>query len=309
MRIVNVTTGDTGNQSYLLSQAINEHSRHKSRSFVRRTYFEWPFDVVWRPEWQGDVPSWIKNYWQTADVVHLHNKWQRAKYWAESPNAAYIVHQHGRWPDRDRYALELEVDQEREAIRVVSTPNLLPDVGWRLDRWFPRPMPMILPPKANWSYPPHIIQAPTVRSRKHTAVFLEVCEELGDRLEFTYEIVTQKPHSECIIRKARADILFDQLAPGYGTNALEAWALGIPAICGVSPQIDDFVRTNIVKHPPYVVARSKEELKQALERLILKTKYRSEMAKRGNEYVRKWHTPSVCARIAIATYKEALGYE
>jgi hypothetical protein len=306
MRIVNVTTGDTGNQSYLLSKAINENTRHRSRSFIRQTYFEWPHDVMWRPEWDGKVPKWIQKWWQKADIVHLHNRWQKAKYWAASPHAGWVVHQHGRWPDRDRYALELDVDRERHAIRVVSTLNLLSDVGWRLDRWFPRPIETILEPKMNWGSPLHVIQAPTVKSRKGTAAFVSVMKELSDRYNVTYEVVTKRPHLECMIHKARADICFDQLSPCFGTNALEAWALGIPVVTGLSPKLDQFVRKKVAKNPPYVLATTKNELYEAMERLIVNTSYRSQMAERGNAYVRRWHTPTRCAEIALTVYEEAI---
>lgn len=307
MQIVNVTTGDTGNQSYLLSKAINENSRHRSRSFIRRTYYEWPHDVLWRPEWKGDTPQWIKNWWREADIVHIHNRWQRSKYWAEAPKAAWIVHQHGRWPDKDRYALELQVDEDRSATRVVSTLNLLRDIGWDIDRWFPRPVEPILEPKRNWGYPLRIIQSPTVKSRKQTDVFVSVCEELSDDYDIVFEVITQRPHSECMIRKARADVLFDQLSPCFGTNALEAWALGIPVICGLGADLDLFFRENIAKDPPYVLARTREGLKEALERLIVDANYRALMARRGNDYVRLWHSPKRCVEIAIRTYEEALG--
>ena len=305
MRIVNVTTGDTGNQSYGLSKAINEHTRHKSRSFVRQTYFEWSHDVMWRPEWGGDVPDWIRSYWRGSDIVHLHNRWQRAKYWAESPKAAWIVHQHGRWPDKDRYAAELAVDRERGAIRVVSTINLLGDVCWNLNRWFPRPIETVLEVKQQWGDPLHIIHCPTVQSQKQTPLFVSVMEELKREYRVTYEVVTKRPHTECIMRKARADILYDQLSPCYGTNALEAWALGIPSVSGLTEQADAFFRENIGR-APYVQATNRDELKEALERLIRYSGYREYMAQLGNDYVRRWHSPQVCAEIAIRTYKEAM---
>lgn len=305
MRIVNVTTGDTGNQSYLLSKAINEHTRHASRSFIRQTYYEWPHDVMWRSEWQGSIPAWIQAYWATADVVHLHNRWQRAKYWAEAPKAAWIVHQHGQWPDRDRYELELDVDRERGAIRVVSTINLLSDVGWRFDRWFPRPIEIALPVRTHTRKPIHVIQCPTVIGAKQTGTFRAVVAELEQDYEITYEVVTRRPHSECLIRKARADILFDQLSPSFGTNALEAWAMGIPVICGVDDETDAFFADQLGVRP-YVRACTRSELKEALEHLITDPSYRIHMATLGNEYVRKWHAPKRCAEIAIRTYKEGI---
>lgn len=305
MQIVNVTNGDTGHQSYLLSEAINEHTPHTSRSFIRHSYFGWSYDVMWQKMWET-APQWILDYWANADIVHLHNYWKKSKYWAKAPNAAWIVHQHGMCKKRDMYREHLKTDERLNATRVVSTPNLLGDVDWRLDRWFPRPVTPILPVKDHWNDPLRIIQSPTRRRAKQTDLFIEVANELQEKYGIVYEIVENASHRECMLRKARADILFDQLSPCYGTNSLEAWSLGIPAVVGLSPKLDDFVRQNIAKQPPYALATTRDELYDVLEALIVKTKFRHEMAKRGNDYVRRWHAPRQCAEIAIHTYKEAL---
>lgn len=305
MQIVNVTNGDTGHQSYLLSQAINDHTEHVSCSFVRHTSFGWAYDVMWQNDWDR-TPQWIVNYWAEADIVHLHNYWKKSKYWAKAPKATWIVHQHGRCRNREMYREHLKTDERLGAVRVVSTINLLPDVDWDLSRWFPRPVTPILPVKTLWNDPLRIVQSPTRRYAKQTDLFEEIAKELREKYGIVYEIIEGKSHQECMLRKARADILFDQLTPSYGTSALEAWGLGIPAIVGVTPEIDDFVIENIVKEPPYVLATNAEELYEALERLILDDKYRAEFARRGNEYVRKWHSPEVCAEIAIRAYQKAL---
>jgi len=304
MNIVNVTDGDTGHQSYLLSKAINEHTPHCSLSCTRKQYFDWPHDVLWREEWRGRVPEWIRAFWARADVLHIH-KYRRTSYWASYPDTAgVVIHQHGRHPNNQDDLLAL--DARRGAVRVVSTLNLLEAVDWDIERWFPRPIDLLPPREVRRSGTVRVIHCPTVRARKQTAELLEVVgslQQAGHDIEV--EVVEGVSHLECMVRKARADILFDQLNPSYGTNALEAWAMGIPAVVGMSDRLHEFVE-RAFGYAPYVRACAAEELYAALERLIVDVDYRAGMGRVGREYVAEWHAPKRAAEIAVRTYRHAI---
>ncbi len=62
-----------------------------------------------------------------------------------------------------------------------------------------------------------IAHAPTSRSLKSTDVILEAIGRLNVELDLI-EGVTNR---ECMVRKARADILVDKLTYGYGVGAIE----------------------------------------------------------------------------------------
>src|SRR6185369_446611 len=82
-----------------------------------------------------------------------------------------------------------------------------------------------------------IVHAPTNRTLKHTDLFLEAVRQLTEEgLPIDLDLIEGQTHSECMARKAQADIVFDQLAFGYGCNAVEAWGMGIPVIAGAEDQ-------------------------------------------------------------------------
>jgi glycosyltransferase involved in cell wall biosynthesis len=303
MKIVNVTGQDTGNQSYLLSRAINEYTSHHSVSLVRSAPLGWPADVLYRDEWGNKIPEWIQTYWENADVIHTH-WWMAKNYWCPSKKGAgWVIHQHNTRGGKKRFRA---VDDRRKAIRVVSTLNLMPFVNWDFSRWFPRPVTVYAKQEIRRRQGPLLVtHSPTSEVRKQTDVFVRVMERLQQKYDVRYEILTGMSHDEVMVRKARADILYDQLVRCYGTSALEAWALGIPVVTGMSDELNDFILDEI-GYAPYVWTRDEEALYTALENLILDEKYRQRMSEVGWEYVNKYHRPSYCAELAITTYREAI---
>jgi hypothetical protein len=306
VKIVKVADQDTGNQSYKLAQAINAHTEHRARAFVRSAPLGWPADVVWREEWGGRVPAWIQQYWAKADVIHVSGGWKKKNYWCPwQPNVAWVFHQHGR---RGRSILnaELKVDRQRKAVRVVSTFNLLPYVNWDASRWVPSPMLIFYRKPFKKGGRLRIVHSPTVTADKQTREFKIVMEQLVGRYDVEYEIITGVTNTEVLCHKATADIVFDQLHPCFGTNALEAWALGIPAVVGMSDEVDCFIE-DYIGYRPYVRATTVDELYNALEQLITDATYRALMGKLGWEYVNKYHHPKRVAAKVIEIYREAIG--
>lgn len=312
MNIINVTRGaDTGNQSYLLSKAINDYTPHHSMSCTHPSCLDFRYDVLWREQWgnsssDGLVPRWLRNAWMQADVLHIHNAYKRANYWASyRKDVGIVFQQHGRHPnDQDRLR---EICEQRHAVHVVSTLNLLEIVDWDIKRWFPAPIELFPAKRVRrqGEGPVRIIQCPTMPDKKATREFVEVTGALKERYDIEAEVVTGVSHLECMVRKARADILFDQLAVCYGGNSLEAWAMGIPVVVGLSPRVHELAEQTFGR-APYVLARTPEELYRALERLIVDVDYRAEMGRVGRDYVATWHSPQRAADIAIATYREAI---
>lgn len=306
MKIVNVTAQDTGHQSYLLSQAINEHTKHRSISCVRVEPLGWPADVLYRDEWNGRFPQWIKDFWGNTDVIHTH-WWMKKNHWCPTkPKAGWVIHQHNARGGREAF---LQTDKERKAIRVVSTFNLMPFVNWDFSRWFPRPINVYAKRDMRpGKWPLLVVQSPTREESKQTDVFVKVMERLQQKYDVRYEVLSGMAHAEVMVRKARADILFDQLNRCFGTSALEAWALGIPVVTGMPPDVNDFIVEN-VGYAPYVWAKDEDELYGALEDLILDQKYRAKMGDVGWEYVNRYHRPAYCADLAITTYREAISLQ
>lgn len=81
--------------------------------------------------------------------------------------------------------------------------------------------------------PVRICHAPTNRALKSTAEFLVACEGLPVEVV----LIEGLPWAEALAIKGTCDIVFDQTAYGYGGNSTEAWAMGIPTICGAPDNV------------------------------------------------------------------------
>lgn len=81
-----------------------------------------------------------------------------------------------------------------------------------------------------------IAHAPTNREVKSTAAFLEAVDRLrAEGHDIEVDLIEGRTWDECLERKARADIYFDQVKLGYGNNSVECWGMGIPVIAGAAP--------------------------------------------------------------------------
>jgi glycosyltransferase involved in cell wall biosynthesis len=312
MRIVNVNPVDTGGQVARLSGMINEHTKHESRGFVKGlNYIRYPTDVLYKPGWKV-MPGWIKQYWATADVIHVHNKYVYAKGWSRpNPKAGWVMHQHGRMPTKVRPARFRE-DKNRRAVRVVSTINLLPYVNDNVKRWFPTPVDLPYMTTVRKEFRKdhdtiRIIHSPTQRKLKHTDLFIKTASRLREKhRNIEIVLVERKTYERVQQIRANTDICFDQLLLQYGSNGIEAMAMGIPVIAGcVGAQgTSDRIR-DITGVCPYINATEKN-LYDKLETLILDESLRKEYGRIGYDYVRKWHSPPYVTNLAVKTYKEAI---
>jgi hypothetical protein len=133
-----------------------------------------------------------------------------------------------------------------------------------------------------------IVHAPTNRTLKHTELFVSVVKELVlEGLPIDLILVEGQTWAECMAIKATADIVFDQLAFGYGCNAVEAWALGIPVISGGDPWTMDWM-TREWGGLPFHFA-SETTLKDAVRSMVESPDLRRVVTARGLAHVRKYH--------------------
>ncbi len=113
-----------------------------------------------------------------------------------------------------------------------------------------------------------------------------------DRLSRTHDVepvlIERLSWSECLRRKATCDIFYDQPVLGYGSNAIEAWAMGIPVLAGVE---DPSVRDRMLKtwgELPFFET-TEAMLEADLRRLIDDADLRRTYAKLGYRHVIRWH--------------------
>lgn len=317
LKIVNVSRKDTGNQCLKLSKAINGTfpGKHESRAFSRvgPTFTGFEQDVLWSPHWKKQgIPSWIVDYFHTANVIHRHAFWSWSKGWPPiNRRAGRVLNQHGRFGQEYSREEIWEEDDRYRQIRVVSTLNLLDWVKGRRDRWLPPPMDI---DKISAIVRKHrkkkkdevvVAHAPTLRRLKGTDLFLEVMKDICARYKNVRVLLIEgRKHTEALALRVNADIYYDQLLLQYGTAGLEAMVMGQPVVAGCEDRTWA-VMEDMFTIPPFVKA-TRLSLSEVIEELILEEEYRKYMGEVGRAYVRKYHCFENVAKIAIDLYREAI---
>ena len=134
------------------------------------------------------------------------------------------------------------------------------------------------------SRPVRIGHAPTNRAAKGSDVILAVLQQLQTERDIEIVLIEHLPYRKAIARKDTCDIFIDQIGDlGYGINALEALALGIPTCTGLVPAF----RRAYPDHPFVEVDR--RNLKDALLALIDDAARRRRLAEQGRRWLESHH--------------------
>ena len=302
MRVSSIHSGaDTGGQSWRLYQAFRRHAPDwPFRSMTQTSnYIAYPTDLPYRKKTAIEL---AKN----SDVVHWHNGYATARVLGMTDRPS-VTHHHGTLfrADPMRYV----ADQHKYGgIGLVSTLDL-----WLLApdevTWLPAPYDI------DWLQSmrkPHgtdrivIAHAPTNREVKSTRQFLAAFQQLQDEGHpVELELIEQATWADCLERKSRADIFFDQTQLGYGCNALEAWGMGIPVIAGAQDETLDEMERRF-GHLPFYHA-TEETIYDALKEMVESPELRDQYGQIGYEYVRAYHDEPVVVKQLKTLYLKAAG--
>lgn len=151
--------------------------------------------------------------------------------------------------------------------------------------------------------PIRVSHAPTNRDLKSTELILDILYTMPD---IEVEFIEHVPWAECLERKSRSDIYVDELTLGYGMNAIECWAMGIPVVSGIT---DRMFRTDALAHwgaLPFVEA-SAESLRGVISALVASPQLRYQAAERGREFVQHYHSPEAVVDKVIQFVTRARG--
>jgi hypothetical protein len=266
-------------------------------------YFEFPNDIVWTPM----TEPFIKELLRKADVVHLNNSFRAVSRF--HINKPMLLHHHGSM-FRNNAVNMLGVAKHHKMAQAVSTVDLLkpaPDIL----RWLPSAYDideLQRIGKANRREPDgrvRIVHAPTNRALKHTDLFLSIVQKLQwDGYPIDVVIVEGKTNAETLIEKAKADIVYDQIAFGYGCNGIEAWGLGVPVIAGGEPWTIHKMK-EMWGSLPFAEATEKT-LQRVIEDTVASADVRAEYAERGLSHVRKYHDEQPALQVLLELYHEAM---
>jgi glycosyltransferase involved in cell wall biosynthesis len=267
----------------------------------KQNYIDYPQDVEWSS-------SAVRRAWFDADVVHLHHGFVTADLLVKGAlvHKPYLVHHHGT-QFRDDPIRHLRELRDHHAIGVVSTLDLYLLAPSDVE-WLPAPFDTEALSGMRETHDPErirIAHAPTNRAVKSTDEFLKAIARLQhEGYPVDVELIEGATWSECLRRKATADIYFDQVILGYGNNAVEAWGMGIPVIAGAADVTLDEMERRFGSLPFYHATQ--ETIYQSLRDLVESPDLRAKYSQRGLEHVRRFHDDRVVVEQLKALYLRAI---
>lgn len=130
-----------------------------------------------------------------------------------------------------------------------------------------------------------ILHAPSDDGIKGTNYVLKAINDLKDSgIEFDFELLKNKSHSETITSIKNADILIDQMVTGwYGLISIEAMALGKTTVCYLRDELYNYLPDNPI------INLNPDNLAEGLKKLILEKEKLSEYGKKGRAFAEKYH--------------------
>jgi len=149
-----------------------------------------------------------------------------------------------------------------------------------------------------------VLHAPSIREAKGTETVIDAlqdCDGVGLKL------IEGATFKDCLEQKRAGSVLFDQFAYGYGNNAIEAWALGMPVISNASKP--EYIKALRQYADPLAFVQADENtdsVREVVKRLQEDPTFYDEMADRGRSHFYKYHhTPVVVAQL-LEIYEQAL---
>lgn len=327
MNVLIISAGeDTGGVGIGIVNAFRRFAPDWNVRFVRRcdNYISYPKDVQWLP---GDdrTEQRVMELHEQADVIHYFQRLIPLSGWESKKK---VIHHHGTSFRRNPEPLVAQA-KEYGVASIASTLDLVA-IDPASVTWVPNPTinpfiderVQIKPYKTTDSFTKpglhaqtvtdsfikpdpfagrgtlKIAHAPTSRGGKSTEAFIDAFRAFTKEFPAALDVIERRSWLDCLERKARAHLYYDQVLVGYGNNAVEAWMMGIPVIAGIDPK-----KARSLGHPipettrdlmlstfgqlPYYEA-VEDTILDALRAMTNPDVYR-EYQKRGMEHAFAWH--------------------
>lgn len=257
-------------------------------------YFEFPGDIRWTRA-NHDV---VRQLAREADIIHLNNSW--APYRTLGLHKPALLHHHGSMfrKDPERMLARAKSYRMTQAVSTIDLQRPAP----RLLHWLPTAYDLDALADMRVKRPDdgmvRVVSAPTNRAYKATEALIAAAARLkAEGVPIELVLVEGVTWAECLEAKATADVLFDQVAFGYGCNAVEAWGMGIPVIAGADPWTLERMRHEWGSLPFYEA--SEATIADALRAMVESADLRAEWAAKGAAHAAKYHAEKpALARLA-----------
>lgn len=319
------TGSDTGGAAIRVteafkSQAFIQNSEWRVRSMVATdNYIAYDRDLPWDKQV-------LEQTYDDADVVILNNTLHGHSWYDEGQGKPTIVMHHGLHEGHFDRSLQEVVAQaaQTRAYQIGSTVNLelysRDDFGpTGLITWTPIPYDIQALAAMRVAlferHPTETIRighAPTDRAVKSTETVIAAVKSLQSRgFDVELVLIEHKTHAQTLETKARSvDIYVDQLKLGYGCNAIESWAMGIPVIAGFSdyPEWRQHAARRYECPSPTrmpFIETDEIDLENTLLTLITNRDMYDEWSLIGRDHVKRWHSQEFAVQQLSEVYEEA----
>lgn len=308
MKLVILNAGaDTAGCGIALKRAFDNHATGwEARAISRHgTYLQYPSDIVWPKDPTLQQTHEVIELVRNADVVHVMDHQVIIRAFRNYIRGKVLVVHHLGTNFRRNPVVVSEQCRRVGATQVTDSLDLMlyPRVSWLpvttdLDgiavlRLAYRPTDRI-----------RIAHAPTNRIIKSTDLIVETIEALAKRYPIDFDLIERVSNRECLERKALADIFVDELTLGYGLNAIECWAMGIPVVSGLADPRARLKAGAMFGSFPWEDATA-DTLSAVIERLIVDQSYRREVGDRGRVHAYEWHSQAAVVEQTLALYERA----
>lgn len=283
---------------------LTPHLRVRS-VHVTDTYLRYPSDI----RWTGNGAA-VQRLYNDADIAHLNNSMYGYLRHDRGQQKPILLHHHGSMfrSDPGRHLQVARRNNVEQAVSTLDLTRYAPEVLTWLPTayWGEELMEIRQRHFVSGNRPVRIAHAPTNRGVKSTEVLLGAIETLrAEGLEVELDLIEKTAWSECLARKARADILFDQVGLGYGCNAVEAWGMGIPVICGAEEWTLGRMRQEFSNDLPFYAA-TEATIIDALRALVGSPDLREEWGSRGLAHFNRYHAEQNALPRLVDLYLRAI---
>jgi hypothetical protein len=288
MNILILGVMDCSGAGHALMTAINEHTEHEARMVIlRQKWHQYPTDIV-NPS-ESELRDWV--HW--ADVLNLQVRGEEMIP-DGSPRRPAVKTYHG-----SEYRQHYNRENKRCRRNGWPATCMTLDLSAYGATWIGRAMPDLSHMLDQDAGEFRVVHAAAPdrkqkKNRKGTDVLEAALEGLGG---VTADIFREVPNVECLARKAKAHLYIDQVGErglGYGTNALEAWAMGLPVVAS-APMSTRQLIVKRIGYLPFCPCVSETGLRRRIEQFRDNSYLLEKWAERGRRYVRRWHDPAYVA--------------
>jgi len=311
MNILMITENDPAGMGIAFTNAINRQTDHRCRLITTKTRYNFNFEKdLHLPNLDETGFEEIVHLLKGADIIHFHLLADESIPLGPIKVSDYIRgktivhHHHGHPHFRSHPEIYREKYRRLGRRTLVSTPDLLrllPEATWQ-PNLVPVHEPLFLPQSAPLNGRFVVGQSATRKDLKNTQELLAAVEKIKQRFtnpEVLANIIEHTDYRECLKRKRECHAIFDHMQGYYGVSSLESLSQGKPVIAGLDDWnircIKEFTGNSQL---PWVIARTEEELLQAIDTLVTDANQRQQIGIASRQFMEQsWSEQKVLQRL------------